>query len=76
MPHHTSASFEVWKNNVDQAMKKKYCIDISDAGLDDDQLNLFQNMLPEEFVDWFGKKYDLIPIAQVLAFKHATSMKL
>lgn len=75
MPDCSPNKFDLWKDDVSQAMKRKYCIDIADAGLDDNQLNSFQDMLPEEFVDWFGKKYDLIPIARVLTFEHTTSMK-
>ena len=52
-------TLEVWKAEANAQMTRKYCIDLADAGLDDEQLSSFQDMAPTEFVDWFGEKYDL-----------------
>jgi hypothetical protein len=51
-----------WVRAVDRLMKRDWCIDVSDAGLDDDQLARYwrDGGTPAEFVGWFAEKYDLI----------------
>jgi len=52
----------VWVAEVDRIMLEKFCIDLSDAGADrDDVLRYWAfDQSPAEFVNWFGGKYDLI----------------
>lgn len=54
-------SFEIWRSAVDHRLLEIYCIDIEDAGFDDQYLlkNWQSNSKPIEFVDWFGAKHDL-----------------
>ena len=51
-----------WVAEVDGIMLEEFCIDLSDAGADRaDILRYWKfNQSPDEFVDWFGEKYDLI----------------
>jgi hypothetical protein len=53
--------FRSWVHDVDRMMRKKFAIDTTDAGLDDNQLRDYWSweQSPEKFVDWFGEKYDL-----------------
>lgn len=55
------APFQEWREAVDSHLYEIYGITISDAGIDDDRLaNHFQSdETPNDFVDWFGGKYDL-----------------
>lgn len=43
-------------------MLEEFCIDLSDAGADRaDVLRYWKfDKSPDDFVDWFGEKYDLI----------------
>ena len=54
-------TFEKWRQATDVAMSTVYGIDTNAAGLDDDWLkNHWQSgETPENFVEWFGRKYDL-----------------
>jgi hypothetical protein len=56
--------FESWKREVDRLLVTNYCIDSSDAGIEADYLERQQSegWLPAQFVEWFGRKYDLISI--------------
>jgi len=51
-----------WVAEVDRIMLEEFCIDLSDAGADRaDVLRYWKaDQRPDEFVDWFGEKYDLI----------------
>lgn len=51
-----------WVAEVDQIMRRDWCIDTSDAGLDHTDLHRYWRAgeLPELFVAWFAEKYDLI----------------
>lgn len=51
-----------WIAAVDQIMRRDWCIDTRDAGLDDDELKRYwrNGDEPAEFVAWFAEKYDLI----------------
>ena len=50
-----------WKHRVDAIMRRDFCIDTADAGLDEEDIARFyaDGITPEEFVRWFGEKYDL-----------------
>jgi len=51
-----------WVKEVDLIMLEEFCIDLSDAGADRaDVLRYWKfDQSPDEFVAWFGEKYDLI----------------
>ena len=51
-----------WKQAVDRLMKRDWCIDTADAGLDDAELSRSwqQGEKPAAFVAWFAEKHDLI----------------
>ncbi len=57
-------SYRGWRDAVDMRLLQIYCITIADAGFDEDYLigHWQSNEGPIEFVEWFGKKYDLDPI--------------
>ncbi len=60
-----------WITEVNRLMKRDWCIDTADAGLDDADLarSWQEGEDPEAFVAWFAEKYDLIrfePRPQVL----------
>jgi hypothetical protein len=63
---------ESWLAEVNQLMLKQYCITLEDGGCSkEDELRYAQQALegaengspicetPQEFVDWYGEKYDL-----------------
>ena len=52
----------VWVNEVDRIMMDEFCLDMSDAGADLEQMIRYwkSEQTPAEFVDWFGEKYDLL----------------
>ena len=54
-------SFEKWRKASDAFMSKIYGIDTGDAGLDDEWLKSHWSSgdTPQNFVEWFGRKYDL-----------------
>jgi hypothetical protein len=47
-------------------MKQVYGIDLCDAGIDDQPvLKAYQDgWTADDFVSWFGEKYDLTPVAE------------
>jgi hypothetical protein len=51
-----------WVTEVDRLMLAEFCIDMSDAGADRDQIVRYWEWArtPADFVEWFGEKYDLI----------------
>jgi hypothetical protein len=51
-----------WVQAVDRLMKRHWCIDTIDAGLDDAELSRYwrDGEEPLAFVAWFAEKYDLI----------------
>jgi hypothetical protein len=51
-----------WVKEVDRIMMEEFCLDLSGAGADRaDVLRYWKfDLSPDEFVDWFGEKYDLI----------------
>lgn len=51
-----------WVKEVDRIMMEEFCIDLSDAGADEAQVIRYwkSDQSPDDFVDWFGEKYDLI----------------
>lgn len=54
--------YERWVEAVDRLMKRDWCIDTADAGLDDAELSRYwqEGEEPAAFVAWFAEKYDLI----------------
>lgn len=59
--------FLYWRQAVDQALQSTYNLTIADAGISDEELQLrWQDRdEPQEYVDWFGEHYDLIPVSEV-----------
>lgn len=51
-----------WIQTVDRLMKRDWCIDTADAGLDEAELSRYwrEGEEPAAFVAWFAEKYDLI----------------
>ena len=64
----TNNGYRDWRAAVDRCLREVYCITIGDAGCDEDYLvNHWQsNETPAEFVDWYGNKYDLDPVASLV----------
>lgn len=54
--------FDQWKWLVDQTLHLNFAIGIEDAGIDDSDLAkaYFHDLSPDEYVEWFGQKYDLV----------------
>lgn len=52
----------LWILTVNRLMKRDWCIDASDAGLDAAELTRHWRSgdAPDAFVAWFAEKYDLI----------------
>jgi hypothetical protein len=63
----TNISFAEWRSTVNRRFKEIYAITINDAGMDDAFLTSHWEMKqsPNEFVEWFGIKYDLDPKSAV-----------
>ena len=63
----TDISFAKWRSVVNRRLKEIYAITIDDAGMDDGFLTSHWEMKqsPNEFVEWFGIKYDLDPKSAV-----------
>ena len=53
---------DAWIAEVDRLMLRDWCIDTSDAGLSDDELNRYwqDGDEPTAFVAWFAEKHDLV----------------
>lgn len=51
-----------WVKEVDRLMLEAFCIDLFDAGADQEQIVRYWKggQAPDDFVQWFGEKYDLI----------------
>jgi hypothetical protein len=58
--------FSTWKREVDRRMHAEHAITIVDAGIDDSDLRKHWETRESatEFVEWFGRKYDLTPVAE------------
>jgi hypothetical protein len=67
--------FGAWRGDVDKVMVQKFAINTTDAGLSDDELLEHWQQEPSAvaFVEWYGEKYDLTPLAdwnwQITGFK-------
>ncbi len=61
----TEISFDKWRAVVDSRLHQIYAISIVDSGVDDDYLKHHWELKqsPNEFVEWFGNKYDLDPVS-------------
>lgn len=55
-------SFISYWDAVDELMKAQYCIDTMEAGLSADDISEAHESMwsPQELVDWYAKKYDLV----------------
>lgn len=53
--------FEAWRAETELLLVTDYCIDLEDAGFEEDYLRKFNTRgdTPREFVDWLGEKYGL-----------------
>ena len=51
-----------WLDRVNAVMTRDWCIDADDAGWSDEDVLRYWRFgeTPEEFVDWYSEKYDLI----------------
>lgn len=58
--------FRRYRFAVSERMKQVYGIDLCDAGIDDQPvLKAYQDgWTADDFVSWFGEKYDLTPVAE------------
>jgi hypothetical protein len=54
-------SYRDWRIAVDTRLHQIYCITITNAGIDGEYLidRWSSDEEPSDFVEWFGKKYDL-----------------
>lgn len=61
-PYHYKNENDPWLIQVNQIMLQRYCIDSCDAGWDEAEIQRFRAyaLSPEEFVEWYGEKYDLL----------------
>lgn len=52
-----------WAQEVDELLRRDWCISVADAGIDDEELDRHwrDGETPAAFVAWFAEKYDLIP---------------
>lgn len=59
----TELPFDAWRAAVDRQLFKIYGITIADADIEHERLSSHWEMhqSPNDFVDWFGLKYDLDP---------------
>ena len=59
---HLPSACRAWATEVDRIMLEEFCIDLSDAGADQEQVIRYwkSGQEPNDFVDWFGEKYGLI----------------
>jgi hypothetical protein len=59
------SSFTERRSAVDRRIKEIYAITIDDAGIADDHLKSHwqTEQSPNEFVEWFGMKFDLEPLS-------------
>ena len=55
-------NFGEYLDAVEVILTSKYCIDLFDVGIDFDEIGDAQDdgMTPDDFVNWFGTKYNLI----------------
>ena len=54
---------DCWKKSFDRALVARYGIDTVDAGLDDDDLDAYSELDPQDAAESYGKKYALTPSA-------------
>ncbi len=61
--------FIVYWDAVDSLMEETYGIDTGDAGIDPDLIATAQEegQSPEDFVLWFGERYNLTPLSEFTA---------
>lgn len=63
----TGMSYSDWRAAVDKQLSAIHCITIEDAGFDDEYMIKHWESKESalEFVEWYGKKYDLDPVTTV-----------
>ncbi len=61
------ATHAVWLAEADALMLREYCIDLADAGLGDEDITRFapEYPNPRDFVEWWGRKYDLESVREI-----------
>lgn len=66
IPLSDAERFYAWRWEIDRLMISDFAITISDGGIDDIDLRRHWEtcMCAAEFVEWFGIKYDLIPVTE------------
>lgn len=54
-------TFAAWRDQAEACLMAQYCIDLNDAGFDDDRLRqeFALSADPAEFVDYVAQKFDL-----------------
>lgn len=54
-------TFSSWRDQAQARLLAQYCIDLNDAGLDDDRLRqeFALSTDPSEFVEFIARKFDL-----------------
>jgi len=64
------SQFLAWKHDAESALARRYAIGLNDAGVSDQELaNHFRDGSgADEFVEWFGRKYDLIERPEFLVW--------
>ena len=52
--------FEDWKKELEKCLLERYCLPITE--IDEDSLSTAyeEGETPQEFVEWYGNKYDLL----------------
>lgn len=57
-------SFHTWKSQVDTKCLTIYGITPEDGGLSEGDLknHYSPNLTPGAFIDWYGNKYNLVPV--------------
>lgn len=57
-----ASSIPEWLQAVDNLFRKRFCVNLIDLGWSENAKSQFAllEMTPDEFVDWFAVKYDLI----------------
>jgi hypothetical protein len=53
-------TFEDWKKELEKCLLERYCLPITE--IDEDSLSTAyeEGETPQEFVEWYGNKYDLL----------------
>lgn len=65
-----SIQFHIWRRSINRLLRVNYAITADDAGLDTQQMQCYwkTGQTPNEFVHWFGEKYDLASTASLRCY--------